>query len=143
MDLDDKNVLWPKDLMTAHDELYLQVDLLPDKGLDERIKCLAKLLAINKYEDDEYVIFPADSIESLLEESRMQHNCVRTYCIDYSYNKTQIYLMRKKNFLKKSFVTIEVKNGKVVQARAKYNEAVNEEVLRVIKDWERNIKVIS
>lgn len=37
-----------------------------------------------------------------------------------------IILMRKKNDIENSLVTVEIRGGKVVQARQRFNESVNE-----------------
>lgn len=72
----------------------------------------------------------------------MQANCVKTYGEYIAKNICQIYFLRKKNDVNKSFVTIEVKDNKVVQARIKYNELPTEEVNKVIRKWEKGFKVI-
>ena len=94
---------------------------------------------LNKYEDDKYIIFPASSINSLIDESSQQSNCVRTYCDMVSNNECQIYFMRYKNNIKKSFVTIEVRNNKVVQAKTRFNEEVPEYIMNIIMKWEKTL----
>ena len=91
------------------------------------------------YEDDNYVIYPVSSIKDLVEESRQQKNCVRTYCERIADNECQIYLMRKKEDINKSFVTIEIHDNKIVQARLKYNEIPSEDIYKILKDWEKNL----
>ena len=66
----------------------------------------------------------------------------KTYGEYIAKNICQIYFLRKKNDVNKSFVTIEVKDNKVVQARIKYNELPPEEVNKVIRKWEKGFKVI-
>ena len=66
-------------------------------------------------------------------------NCVRNYCLDVSNNECQIYFMRYKDNLSKSLITIEVRDGKIVQARAKYNELPGEDEMKILKKWERDI----
>ena len=67
------------------------------------------------------------------------HNCVRTYYEKYGNNESQIYFMRYKNSINESLVTIEVVNGKVVQARCKYNKDINTEIGNAIKIWEKSL----
>jgi len=97
------------------------------------------ILSFNKYEDDEYIIYPATSIQDLVEESRQQKNCVRTYCEAISNNESQIYFMRRKEELDKSFVTIEVNDKKIIQARVKYNELPSKEINEILNKWEQNL----
>ncbi len=140
--LKDKNVLYPKDFIKEHNKLYKQITLINEPDIDKNIKKIAKKLAVNKYEDNRYVIYPAPSIDSLIEEGSMQNNCVRTYAKIYSQNKTHIYFMREKSNLKKSFVTIEVKNNKIKQARIKNNELPNQAIEKKLKSWERTLKKV-
>ena len=95
---------------------------------------------LNYYEDDKYIIRPANSITDMIMEGRNQNNCVRTYANRYSNNKTEIYFLREKANLDKSLVTIEVCKGKIQQARCKNNKLVTDkEILKVLKKWERNL----
>lgn len=139
LNLKDKKVLYPQNLREAHDELFNQIQVIEDPMIDEKIRVLADALVLNKYEDDNYIIFPATSIADLVEESRQQKNCVRTYCERVAENKCHIYFMREKKNVKKSFVTIEVINNKVIQARIKYNELPSDEIKQILRKWEKQL----
>lgn len=139
LNLEDKNILYPNNLIEAHDELYNQIEVINDPVIDKKIKNLSSLLNLNRYEDNNYIIYPVTSIEDLVEESRQQKNCVRTYCERVSNNKSQIYLMRKKTDLKKSLVTIEVRDRHIVQARVKYNKLPSSELNEILNKWEQNL----
>ena len=139
LDMEDKNILFPKEFIRAHDKITGEMVIATDPKINERIHTLSNLLLLNKYEDDKYVIFPADSVESLIDESSQMSNCVRNYCLDVSNNECQIYFMRYKDNLSKSLITIEVRDGKIVQARAKFNELPSEDEMKILKKWERDI----
>ena len=139
-DLKDKKVLYPLDLFNAHNEVFEKKNTIVNKKCNKKIKELAKTLIKNKYEDDKYIIKPAGSVKEMLNEGKQQNNCLSTYILDFSKNKTQIYFMRKKSDLKKSFVTIEVKNRKLIQARLKNNEKPDDEILTIINKWLKTIK---
>ena len=139
LDLSQKSILFPKNFMKAHNEITYQVLINKDKCIDERIANLSKFLEINRYEDDKYVIFPANSINSLIDESNQMNNCVRTYCEKYSNNECQIYFMRYKNSQDKSLVTIEVNDNKIVQAKTKFNKEPSLELKNIINKWEQNL----
>ena len=47
--------------------------------------------------------------------------------------------MRYKDAINKSLVTIEVKNGKIVQAKTKFNGLPTNEMDKVLKNWEKQI----
>lgn len=139
LDLKDKKILYPNNLQEAHDELYNQIEVVNDPIINEKIKSLSSVLSLNRYEDENYVIYPASSIEDLVDESRQQKNCVRTYCEMVSKNKSQIYFMRKKTELEKSLVTIEVRDRKIIQARVKYNKLPSDELNEILNKWEQTL----
>lgn len=139
LDLTDKTNLFPKKLLEEHDKLELQIELTENKDIEVKINFLSNILKINIYEDDKYIIYPASSIKSLIDESRQMHNCVRTYINNFGENKCQIYFMRRKDDVNKSFVTVEVKDNIVVQARCKYNELPDSKINEVLKKWEKTL----
>jgi len=139
LNLKDKSILYPKNFIDEHDKVTYQVIVLNDPETDEKINNLSIILNLNKYEDDKYVIFPASDINSLIDESNQQSNCVKTYSELISNNECQIYFMRYKKDITKSLVTIEVKDNKVVQARTKFNKEPSEEIMKIIKKWEKDL----
>ena len=139
----DKKVIYPLNLKEEHDRLSKMYEVASNKINNKNIKKLSKRLDSNCYEDDKYIIYPAHSVEEIIDESKMQNNCVKTYIEKYSNNETQIYFMRKKDNIKKSFVTIEVVNGKVVQAKFKNNESISHDIEMILKKWEQNIVIIN
>lgn len=143
LDLREKKVLYPNDLLDKHDELYNQLQIIKDPLINEKISHIGNLLSINNYEDDKYIIIPAISIDDLIDESKQQHNCVRTYADRIANGECQIYFLREKKQINKSLVTIEVRNKRVEQARIKYNELPNDELKRIINKWEKELTVIT
>lgn len=139
IDLKDKDVIFPKDLLKEHDKLFVQIEVTRDPKIDGKIKSLSNIISINSYEDENYIIYPVSSISELVDESTQQHNCVRTYCDMISNNKCQIYLMRKKTDINKSFVTIEVRDTQIVQARVKYNNLPDKETNAILSKWEEGL----
>ena len=126
-------------LLYSHDEIISKIITTTNPDIDKKISNLSYVLNLNNYEDDKYIIFPASSVNNLIDESSQMSNCVRDYCVKFSNNESQIFFMRYKNNPNKSLVTIEVKNGKVVQARTKYNGLPSEEIMKILKKWEMQI----
>jgi len=143
LNLNDNNILFPKNFKQEHDKVTSEVIVAKNPDTNDKIKKLSIMLKLNRYEDDKFIIFPAENVESLVDESSQQSNCVRTYCPLISNNECQIYFMRYKNEINKSLVTIEVKNGKIVQARTKFNEEPTEEIITVLKKWEQTMVPIT
>lgn len=139
LNIKDHSILFPNNFIENHDKLTNEIIISKDPLTNKRIKNFSNILMLNKYEDDKYIIFPASSINSLIDESSQQSNCVRTYCDMVSNNECQIYFMRYKNNIKKSFVTIEVRNNKVVQAKTRFNEEVPEYIMNIIMKWEKTL----
>ncbi|MDE6284462.1 MAG: PcfJ domain-containing protein, partial [Bacilli bacterium] len=131
--------LYPANFLELHDKLYLETEIVRNPDIDKKIRDMAWILSMNRYEDEKYIIYPVQSIDELVEESSMQHNCVRTYCQSVANNYCQIYLMRKKEDVLHSFVTIEVDNNVVVQARTKFNGLPNQEINFILKKWEKTL----
>ena len=142
LNLSDKNILFPKNFIEQHDKITSELIISNNPEINNRIESLSNVISLNNYEDDNFVIFPANSVDSLIDESSQQSNCVRTYCDRVGNNECQIYFMRYKSNINKSFVTIEVRNGKVVQARTKFNEEPSIEIMNIIKKWERTLIMV-
>ena len=142
-DMKNSRVLYPKNLKEAHDKAINLLKLVLNESNDKLIKERAKLLDKFTYNDKKYVVFAANSVESLLDESKQQNNCVKTYIDDYALAETDIYFMREIEHKEKSLVTIEVKNNRVVQCRIKDNYLPNNEQMNFINKWAKNKMIYS
>lgn len=134
--LKDKRVLFSKNLINKHNELLLDYKLKEDESINERIIEISKKLMNKSYEDNNYVIRPFESLESLFKESSEQNNCVRTYAESYANKECELYYLRDKLNIDKSLVTIEVRDNLVVQARIKNNKLPSKKLMNVINKWE-------
>ena len=96
----------------------MQKKITIQEDMDTQFKAYLRYLDLSKYtyEDDKYIIFPAPSISDLKNEGTQQRNCVGyMYLNSYIENKTEIYFIRNLSEVTKSFITLEFKNGHVVQ----------------------------
>ncbi len=139
LNLKDHHILYPDSFKETFNKRLCEFYLLIDEHINEKIKSLAETLSINSYEDDTYLIFPATSVESLIEESSQMSNCVRSYAKKYSENELQIYFMREKKNPTKSLVTIHVENKKIYEAYEKFNTPVSKEREKILKEWESHL----
>ena len=139
LDLKNNRYAFPKNLKEEHDKLEKQYKIQSENIIKKAIAKRGKELLLNKYQNSKYVIMPAGSLKALQDESEQQSNCVRTYAEKYANGTCDIYFMREIAKPKKSLVTIEVRNNKVVQSRIKYNNDPNEKQLKFLKDWEQNV----
>lgn len=135
-DLKDKRILYPRNIEESHDRLLKQYQIKKDKVINSKITKRYKQLLKNTFKTKKYIIFPAISMDSLIDESKQQNNCVKTYAEDYANKNCDIYFMRLVNNQEQSLVTIEVRNNKVVQQRIKNNAMTTKEQQQFIKKWE-------
>lgn len=139
LDLKNKRYLFPDKLKTMHNKYEKQVKIMKQKQLLESILKRVEKLEKNTFKDKEFIIFPASSIESLIDESKQQNNCVRTYAEKYANGECDIYFMRKVDNPKISLVTVEVKDNKVVQKRTKNNERTSKKQDKFLNTWQKRV----
>ena len=139
LDLKNNKYAFPKNLREEHDKLEKQYKIQCTELLKKAIIERGKILSKNIYKNDNYIIFPAKTLNDLKDESNQQNNCVRTYAEKYADGNSDIYFMRYISEPKKSLVTVEVKNNQVVQSKTKNNCEANYEQIQFLKKWEQNV----
>lgn len=139
IDLKNKKYLFPKNLKQMHDEYEKQIEILEQEKLTKSISIRAEVLKKNIFKNNGFIIFPAESVQAMIEESTQQHNCVRTYADKYAKGECDIYFMRKANKPTESLVTVEVRGNKVEQQRTKNNENTTKKQQQFLKNWEKRV----
>ena len=132
-------VLYPNNLREEHDKVTKLVKIVENEANDRLIKQRLKELKKYIYKDEQYVVFPAPSVESLLDESEQLGHCVKTYAERYALAKTDIYFLREIEHENQSLVTIEVRDHEILQARTKYNGTPTKEQLDFLELWKNKI----
>lgn len=80
------------------------------------------------YEDDKFKIVIPESLPELLDESNQQHNCLYQMIDDeILMGKSTVLFLRDKKAIKKSLVTIEIRNNAIIQAKRVCNNPITEE----------------
>lgn len=138
-DLKNKKYLFPNNLKQKHDEFANQIKILEKEQNNKLIAERYKELLNKIFESKKYIIFPAQSVEELIDESSQQNNCVKTYVERYANGDCDIYFMRLSCEKDKSLVTVEVRNNKVVQKRIKNNAQTTKEQDKFLQKWEDTI----
>lgn len=103
-----------------------------------------KALHYNKkyeYEGNRYKIFLLPNIFELLNEGSNQKNCLVKFIWPAALGETIIMVMRKKELLSKSLITLEIKNSALTQAYRACNEIPNEEELEFLEEYAREKKL--
>lgn len=93
---------------------------------------------LEKNISDYSFIYPK-KIQDIKDEAVQQSNCVASYIDRVLDNQCHIMFLRKKDNPKKSLVTLEVRDNKIVQARGPYNRMPTEEEKEVIHRWEQSV----
>lgn len=86
---------------------------------------------------DKYRFIYPESTKDIKDEAVSQNNCVASYIKDVLNDRCDILFLREKEHPEKSLVTIEVRNGKIVQARQRFNYPVTSEQQEVIDKWNK------
>ena len=102
-----------------------------EKRFAERIKPEYEIT----YKD--YKFFYPRTIQEIKDEAVQQHNCVASYIDRVINGSCDILFLRKKDTPNKSAVTIEVRNGKIVQALQAYNRAMDLEQQAAVDAFNR------
>ena len=131
-----KEMMFPKDLLEAHDRTIARKTLIENQIYDKKIKEYAEELKIDA-SNDKYTVIVPESSKEIIQEGEMQHNCVGKmgYIEKMAKRATIICFLRKSEEPDKSFVTIELDpNRKTIrQAYAERNHACSKDALAFIK----------
>ncbi len=135
-----KKVLFPEDFWEAHDEIMDRIEMLNDKGTNNKIKKRYKQLSKNTYSNNIFFIKPAGTLGEIKSEAEQQKNCVyRNYSAKYANGETDIYFLRKIKNPRESLVTIEVRENKVRQKETKNRGIPTKQQNEFIKKWENTV----
>lgn len=138
-DMKDKKILYPTNLKKEHDKLSELVEIYENEINERLMKERYELLKKNTYKSGKYIIYPALTPKDLIDESKQQSNCVKTYIEKASMGECDIYFLRLNSNIDKSLVTVEVRNNKVVQARIKHNNEPTKEQWKFLNKWEEKV----
>lgn len=135
-DLSNKKILYPKSAHKSHNKIVKLYDSIKNQKYNKAIHDRYENIKFNIYKNKKFIIFPASSADDLIEESNQQHNCVKTYASRIASGECDIYFMRLIDKPKKSLVTVEVKDKKIIQKRTKFNKNTTKEQDIFLKKWE-------
>ena len=132
-----KKDLFPRNLIARHDKMQTKIKVTED--MNTQFKAYIRYLELSKYtySDEKYIIFPAPSIDSMKDEGNQQGNCVGyMYLNSYIEGKSEIFFVRQLKNINKSFITLEYRNGHVVQKELSNHETnFTKEQIAFIDKW--------
>lgn len=83
----------------------------------------------------EYIFISPKIPGDMVDEARQQNNCLKSYIQSFLNEKTNIFFLRRKEEPEKSLITIEVCDGKLMQAYLAYNKKPGKEQKDIIQKW--------
>lgn len=132
---------YPRYLKTMHDVVSMNYRL----NISEiQRKQFEQAYNVNKKyhtEDREHILFAPETPEDLVREGNQMGHCVGSYVKNVCRQTSAILFLRKKKQIDKSYITIEIKDGNIVQAKCKMNALPDEEQRKVIEDFAESMQL--
>lgn len=137
----DKSIIFPKDLVKAHNHTTSLINAEKNKEIDKKInKRLPGLKKKYFFKDKDFFIRPAESSEDLINEGGTLNHCVAVhYMKPYANKETDILMIRKIDNPTVPLVTMEIKNGQVKQAYGKNDTIPKKDVEKFIEKFKTEI----
>ena len=123
----NKSLLFPKDLIEAHDIRVAEVDLVENEALIARARrSLERRDKQYRFENEQFIIYLPHIPRELVEESNMQDNCVAKNYIDKHFrDECTICFLREKSRINESFYTIEMRGKTLQQKHGIFNDQMH------------------
>lgn len=136
-DLHDREILFPKDLVAAHDRTMKQIAFEKNKADQEKFQKAVEKLEKFAWSEGDFFIRPAREQMELTAEGKDLHHCVGGYIRDMAEEKTAIFFLRKANEPDKPFYTLELQKKRVIQCRTEHNASYdrNPDVKNFVDMW--------
>lgn len=131
--ISNKYEKYPKNFLTTHKitaRNYNRLKIEYSEELFNNIRNEKLEFTYKKYK----IVYPKTTQDIKDESVNLQH-CVSSYIPKVLDGKCHIMFLRKKDDLDKSLVTLEVRDGKIVQNRGLFNRSTNKEENEVIEKY--------
>ena len=136
-DLHDREILFPKDLVAAHDRTMKQIAFEKNKADQEKFQKAVEKLEKFAWSEGEFFIRPAREQMELTAEGKALHHCVGGYIKRMAEGETAIFFLRKVSEPDKPFYTLELQKKRVIQCRTEHNASYdrNQDVKNFVDMW--------
>ena len=136
-DLHDREILFPKDLVAAHDRTMKQIAFEKNKADQEKFQKAVEKLEKFAWSEGEFFIRPAREQMELMAEGKALHHCVGGYIKRMAEGETAIFFLRKASEPDKPFYTLELQKKRVIQCRTEHNASYdrNPDVKNFVDMW--------
>ncbi len=126
---------YPRHFLTTHKIACRNYNRLKEQFVEEDFrKQIDKRM--ERYIEGYSFIYP-ESTQDIKDEAVQQNNCVASYIKRVIEGDCHILFMRKKDSPEKSWVTIEVRNNKIVQARRRFNDPISDDEKVIVNKWNK------
>lgn len=140
LDLKNSFVLFPADLKKAHDKVNDISDKeqapLYDRQIQKQFEEMNGQYHFVKYG---FAVFLPHTAKEILEEGQNLHHCVGGYVKQIVRRESTILFVRRAEEREKSLCTVEVKDGRMVQARCYGNTPPSPAIQRFLNIWEKKV----
>lgn len=135
LDLTNKRILFPKNLMQEHLRTEAEIKYKSDKLLSKKIMVRRESLNKYKFVADGFILRPVRSYKEIINEGKALGHCVASYAKKHAEGETGIFVLRKIEETNKPFYTVEIKNKQIIQVRGKANKPMSLEVEKFIEKF--------
>ncbi len=132
---------YPANLKLAHDEVMKRVEIHKSQELIDRFKEQFEKYKKMAHFNDSLIIRPVKSPEELIQESMKLDHCVKLYADRVAKGETEIFFVRTKDAATEPFITVELKDNKIVQCRGAHNCKPPEYVAEFVETWANKYKL--
>lgn len=133
----DKEKMFPKDLEKEHDKMFNKLEVFKNDEYKDDIIEFEKMIRPYNFENNDYIIRCAKSVEELVNESKEMDHCVRDYIPKIAAHQSAIFFLRKKENEDQPLVTVEIDpvNKILLQARGYHNYEPKINEMSFINEW--------
>ena len=126
---------YPENLPVLHNQLAYKCRL-KNQEIDEK-KFAINVESTKKYEGkaDGFVFVAPKTKQDFYDEATAQANCLAGYIRQFTEGSCQILFMRKEKYPDRSFITVEIRNGRVVQAKRARNKEITMAERNSLYNW--------
>ena len=129
---------YPKNFLTTHKIACRNYNRLKEKFEEEDYK--KRIDKSLEWSLGEYCFIYPESTQDIKDEAVQQSNCVASYIQSVLDGKCHILFLRKKDDKNKSLVTIEVRDGQIVQAKGKFNRDTFDDEKEIIEKYNQRLR---
>lgn len=126
---------YPKHFLTTHKIASRNYNRLKHEFDEKKFK--ARINTEMERTFDKFCFIYPKCIQDIKDESVQMSNCVSSYVQKVIDGQCDILFLRYKDSPDKSLVTIEVCNGKIVQALQRYNHPLTAEQREIVDKWNK------